>query len=584
VDPTGHWGMPSFKSVFSAVSRVVTQPVRTFQAVSSYASQAFNYVSSGRAWNDVKAGTKKIVKKVKHVAKKVASKAKKAWKVVKDTTVRWVKKKANAVKDAYHSAKKCLNGGVKKCVKETAKKAVKKAVATVKNTVEAIKKDPWKFVATAAVGIAAAVAVGALCATGIGCLLVAGAVAGAMSAGAGYMVDVSRGDQDFSWSGLAGTMIEGGLDGALSAGVSRFTGGATRALGGAAKATGGAAASRLSGLAARGGSSAGRSRSAAPPARSAERPAQGRSGGPGCPTPTHSFAPETRVLLADGSTKPIGDVTLGDKVAATDPETGATEAKQVTLLHINEDRDLTDVTVKDTDTGDTTVLKTTQNHPFWDATDREWVDASKLKTGHRLLPHDDKRQEGDDSGAGSGGGGPGADIEVVKVVNYSGSKIMRDITVADIHTYHVLAGNEPVLVHNNNQCRTAAGQYARDPNAGPQAHNRDTEYPSGYRESTHRAMEDQWTDEGSGSGLSRDQLTWRDPSGNIVPSDQLTYEHRMPVVEHWNTGGNNMSRAERNDFYNDTGNLEPMTRSKNSSGGALLGMTYRQDAGPNYSR
>jgi RHS repeat-associated protein len=448
VDPTGHWGMPSFKSVFSAVSRVVTQPVRTFQAVSSYASQAFNYVSSGRAWNDVKAGTKKIVKKVKHVAKKVASKAKKAWKVVKDTTVRWVKKKANAVKDAYHSAKKCLNGGVKKCVKETAKKAVKKAVATVKNTVEAIKKDPWKFVATAAVGIAAAVAVGALCATGIGCLLVAGAVAGAMSAGAGYMVDVSRGDQDFSWSGLAGTMIEGGLDGALSAGISRFTGGATRALGGAAKATGGAAASRLSGLAARGGSSAGRSRSAAPPARSAERPAQGRSGGPGCPTPTHSFAPETRVLLADGSTKPIGDVTLGDKVAASDPETGATEAKQVTLLHINEDRDLTDVTVKDTDTGDTTVLKTTQNHPFWDATDRQWVDASKLKTGHRLLPHDDKRQEGDDSGAGSGGGGPGADIEVVKVVNYSGSKIMRDLTVADIHTYYVLAGNTPVLVHN----------------------------------------------------------------------------------------------------------------------------------------
>jgi hypothetical protein len=25
---------------------------------------------------------------------------------------------------------------------------------------------------------------------------------------------------------------------------------------------------------------------------------------------------------------------------------------------------------------------------------------------------------------------------------------MRDITVADIHTYHVLAGNTPVLVHN----------------------------------------------------------------------------------------------------------------------------------------
>src|SRR4029453_4747414 len=78
--------------------------------------------------------------------------------------------------------------------------------------------------------IAATVAVGALCATGVGCLIVAGAVGGAMSSGAGSMVDVARGDEDFSLSGLAGTMIEGGLDGALSAGVSKFTGGA-KALG-----------------------------------------------------------------------------------------------------------------------------------------------------------------------------------------------------------------------------------------------------------------------------------------------------------------------------------------------------------------
>lgn len=199
VDPTGHWGLSSFKKSFTRAARVVSNPVSTFRAAASKASSAFKYVSSGRAWKDVKAG-----------AKKAASKASKAWNVVKKSTVRWAKKKANAVKDALHSAKKCMSGGVRKCVKETAKKAVKKAVDSAKATVEAVKKDPWKFLATAAVGLVATVAVAALCGTGIGCLILAGAAAGAMSAGSGFMVDVSRGDEDFSWSGLAGTMIEAG--------------------------------------------------------------------------------------------------------------------------------------------------------------------------------------------------------------------------------------------------------------------------------------------------------------------------------------------------------------------------------------
>ena len=37
-------------------------------------------------------------------------------------------------------------------------------------------------------------------------------------------------------------------------------------------------------------------------------------------------------------------------------------------------------------------------------------------------------------------------------VSYDGAKEMRDLTVNDIHTYYVIAGSEPVLVHHNNQC------------------------------------------------------------------------------------------------------------------------------------
>lgn len=110
---------------------------------------------------------------------------------------------------------------------------------------------------------------------------------------------------------------------------------------------------------------------------------------------------------------------------------------------------MTDVTVRDMKTGKTTVLKTTQHHPFWDATDRKWVDAAKRPVGHRLLVHDDKRLEGDGTGAGMGGGGPGRQLTVVGVRNFAGDKRMHDLTVADIHTYYVLADDEPVLVHNN---------------------------------------------------------------------------------------------------------------------------------------
>ncbi|MDN3272579.1 RHS repeat-associated core domain-containing protein, partial [Streptomyces sp. MA15] len=56
--------------------------------------------------------------------------------------------------------------------------------------------------------------------------------------------------------------------------------------------------------------------------------ADGESGG-SCPT-DNSFVPGTKVLMADGTTKPIEEVKAGDKVVATDPETGETRIETVT--------------------------------------------------------------------------------------------------------------------------------------------------------------------------------------------------------------------------------------------------------------
>jgi hypothetical protein len=96
--------------------------------------------------------------------------------------------------------------------------------------------------------------------------------------------------------------------------------------------------------------------------------------------------------MADGTTKRIDQVGLGDQVRATDPETGETTSRTVSALHINVDTDLTDVTVTTPDCEQTT-LKTTNDHPFWDATDHRWVDAADLPTGHKA-PHQPTNGDG----------------------------------------------------------------------------------------------------------------------------------------------------------------------------------------------
>jgi RHS repeat-associated protein len=145
----------------------------------------------------------------------------------------------------------------------------------------------------------------------------------------------------------------------------------------------------------------------------------------------HSFEPNTRVVMADGQTKPIKDIKIGDEVKATEPTTGKTEAKPVTVLHNNHDSDLADVTIKNTKTGKSSVLHTTWHHPLWNADAKRWTDAAELKPGDHLRDAAGKTAQM---------------VTAIKI--WTGLHWMRDLTVDDIHTYYVVAGGTPVLVHN----------------------------------------------------------------------------------------------------------------------------------------
>jgi hypothetical protein len=42
----------------------------------------------------------------------------------------------------------------------------------------------------------------------------------------------------------------------------------------------------------------------------------------------------------------------------------------------------------------------------------------------------------------------GTVVVVVRVKSFTGARVMRDLTVNRVHTYYVMAGNTPELVHN----------------------------------------------------------------------------------------------------------------------------------------
>lgn len=70
---------------------------------------------------------------------------------------------------------------------------------------------------------------------------------------------------------------------------------------------------------------------------------------------------------------------------------------------------------------------------------------------------------------------------------------------------------------------------------------------------------------------------------SLVHGNSVTSDHIEPVVDHSNRAGRDMSRKQRNDWFNMVGNLRPMERTENARLGALLRRMYEQETGSNYS-
>jgi hypothetical protein len=199
----------------------------------------------------------------------------------------------------------------------------------------------------------------------------------------------------------------------------------------------------------------------------------------------HSFAGSTGVLMADGAVKAIDQIKIGDKIADAVPGQDATLANTVTAVIVTHtDHDFVDLTIapeptsptgKTATTAKTTAsatskaasklsagkkfaigltaaatviagasvtpaahavqhggtLTTTYLHPFYDITQQAFVDAQYLKVGDELQTTTGR-------------------AEVASIRLYHADTTTYDLTIGELHTYYVVAGDTPVLVHNSN--------------------------------------------------------------------------------------------------------------------------------------
>jgi hypothetical protein len=85
------------------------------------------------------------------------------------------------------------------------------------------------------------------------------------------------------------------------------------------------------------------------------------------------------------------------------------------------------------------MIRTTDHHPFWNATARAFTYADALEPGDRLAERG------------------GHLIGIRKVRIYRADVTAYNLTISGIHTYYVFAGHTPVLVHNSCPSGSEAG-------------------------------------------------------------------------------------------------------------------------------
>ena len=345
------------------------------------------------------------------------------------------------------------------------------AISQAWNAASSWVKDNWQYIAAAAV---VAVGVG-LCITGVGSglgatILIGAATSGVFSAGTQYIttgkIDPKSLAADIAIGG-ATAPIGGGVESAVGSALSR-TGlcqaGRNILTGAASSAVEGGVSDGLSYLAGPGPHTVGGLASSV----GGGAAGGGLTGGATAKITNHMqgltgwacFTADTPVVMADGSTRPIAQVEVGDRVLAHNPHTGADEAREVLDTPVHEDAVTWRVS---TDDGGT--VTTTPTHRFW-VQGAGWTKAQDLVPGDRLRttagpgappsttenPHTTDPADG---ATGRAGDDPHANADgadgavVVESVPTGRTATVHNLTIHGLTNYYIITTTGTrALVHN----------------------------------------------------------------------------------------------------------------------------------------
>ncbi|MER5181772.1 LamG-like jellyroll fold domain-containing protein [Streptomyces sp. NPDC002896] len=460
------------RDVYHATVRVTR---RVYHYASRHVRRAYHAAVHAvhSAYHKVSHVVHRVVHAVKHAAHKVVSKVKKAAHAV-----------AHAARTAYHATVSAA---------KTAAKFVKHHAAAITSFVVSTAVFAGCEAATWGVGT-------------IGCAAIAGAAGSLVEQGFKCAQD---GGDDCSVGAFAGSAVEGAVVGAA--------GGKLGELGGKLLAkVAPKAMEAVGGLFGKGATEAGDSAAADATdeaASGAESEAAGTRSqshsGDSCRVPVHSFTGATRVLMADGSTKAIDQVRVGDTIANSVPGVAGTEAHKVTAVIVTHtDHDFVDLTIKKTaESGAKRALKdgvragakslakkaarkaafglaasaavlgalgasghghggqepatapvaaVSTASPGQDAkagTSGREAEGARLTTTFHHPFYDETQSafvEAKDLHTGDVLQTPTGTAEVTGVRLYHANTTTYDLTIGTLHTYYVEAGDTPVLVHNCN--------------------------------------------------------------------------------------------------------------------------------------
>ncbi len=366
-DPSGHWGIPKPSSLWDkakSVAKAVVPPV-VYNAVSSVVSYGASLARE--AWH--------------YVAPFVAPLVKAATTVV-NAGRKMVANAGQAISRMKQQATAAYKQGGLLAVAKTAKAAAVKRIADAKAaTVQFVKDHKNQIIEGLAI-------VGGIVA-GLACTAAtAGAGAVACMVGAAALVnlakDAAQGNihswKDALTSAGSGAMqgLAGPLGGVVGGKVACFA--ATKLASIAVNTVGKVVAGAISGAVSGAVSSAiedvvsqigtnGKvdwgSVASSAVVGGITGAVTGGKAGRAAPCGKHSFDPKTAVLMADGSTKKIEDVKVGDEVAATDPDTGTTSSQVCTRFTLMTATSTSDPLRRACGTGSTRSVTRGGGHMLW---------------------------------------------------------------------------------------------------------------------------------------------------------------------------------------------------------------------------